>query len=69
MSKARVVLEPSLEIQVVTFDAKQRRALADVYRRWIHQLELSAKILEDDAALRPSPKPPPILPLRLLCQN
>lgn len=41
-----IILEPLLEIQACGLNARQCRALAKVYARWIHQLEVKAKILD-----------------------
>lgn len=50
--KARIRLEPELEIQVVTFTPSQRRALARIYLRWARQLFVSAKILDGPSSSR-----------------
>lgn len=42
----KVVLEPELEIQVVSLSAQQRRDLARVYFRWAKQLYRSADIID-----------------------
>lgn len=62
----RIQLEPSLEIQAATLNARQCRALADVYERWTRQLRVKAKILELDSSLRRSKRklkrvPPSVL--------
>ncbi len=41
-----VRLEPELQIQAATLDPRQRVELAIVYRRYAHQLEISARVLE-----------------------
>lgn len=41
-----VHVEPDLQITVALMPPEQRRALAKIYRRWSHQLEISASVLE-----------------------
>lgn len=42
----KVKVEPELQIQVAFYTPEQRRATAIVFRRWAHQLDVSAKTLE-----------------------
>lgn len=41
----KVTLEPELELHAATLNAQQCRALARVYLRWAHQLQIKSKIL------------------------
>ena len=47
--ECRVKLEPELEAVAAGWSAAKRLALARKLRRWAHQLEISAAILELDA--------------------
>lgn len=62
MKNPRVILEPELQIQVVTLTPRQRRLLGHLYLRWARQLFVSARILERDAQpparVRPRYVPP-----------
>jgi hypothetical protein len=48
-----VRVEPVLQIQVAIMPPHKRRVMASVYRRWAHQLEKTADVLEAQAAPRP----------------
>jgi hypothetical protein len=50
-------MEPELEAIAGDLNAAQRRGMARKLRRWIRELEITAFILDRDAA----PKPPPVL--------
>ena len=56
-----VVLEPLLQIQVITYDANQRRRLGHVYLRWARQLFVSARVIEKASGL-PVRRRKPFLP-------
>jgi len=53
----RVKLEPELEAVAADWSAAKRLALARKLRRWTHQLEISAVILELDAQRRGTHRP------------
>lgn len=55
MKNTRVVLEPTLESKVFSWNACQRRELARQFERWARQLRVSAKILDLDDAPKPLP--------------
>ena len=54
-----VVLEPELEEETALMTASQRRALAEKFRRWARQLDVSAFIMMRDQRLACGPKPAP----------
>ena len=63
--RSRVVLEPALELQVITLDWRARRSLARVYFRWAKQLYVSSAILrsiELDALPKTERKAPSLHP-------
>ena len=68
MKKQAVILEPALEVQVVTLNASQRRKLGHVYLRWARQLFVSARILEQ-VREQPVPQKVPVLPPRKAALN
>ena len=60
-----VKLEPDLEQIAGTFDARQCRALAALYRRWARQLSVKAKVLESRSLPKPSVYLKPLVARRL----
>lgn len=54
--RQRVTLEPELQAEIGSMPPSPRRALARKFKRWAHQLEISAKILETNSATIPPPK-------------
>jgi hypothetical protein len=63
--KIRVRLEPELEQIAGGLDAVSRKRVARKFKRWAHQLEVSAIILIRDAAPRPRPVLRRLSPRRL----
>ena len=64
-TRAAVRLEPDLEEIAGTFDARQCRALAALYRRWSRQLSVKAKVLESRSGPKPSVSLRPLVERRL----
>lgn len=64
--KIRVRLEPELEAIAGELDAHGRKRVAKKFKRWAHQLEVSAVILISDAAPRPRRALRRLSPRRLL---
>jgi hypothetical protein len=63
-----IQLELELEFIAGNYDAAKCRAVAKVYIRWAHQLEIKASVL--DAHARPVPRPVlPRLSRRKLLRN
>jgi hypothetical protein len=48
-----VKLEPDLDAIAGMLKPKERRALAKVYLRWSHELEVSANVIEHHALSKP----------------
>lgn len=68
----RVTLEPQLEAIAGLLPASARRKLALDFKKWAHQLEVSAAIMERDRRRAYGPRPTPTLknlPLRVLVRN
>ncbi len=63
--QAAVRLEPDLEEIAGTFDARQCRALADLYRRWARQLSVKARVLERRSGPKPAVSLKPLVERRL----
>ena len=60
-----VRLEPDLEQIAGTFDARECRAMAKLYRRWARQLWVKAKTLERRADPKPAVALRPLVVRRL----
>lgn len=67
--RIRVKMEPELEEEAGALTASQRRIMAQKLERWVHQLRVSAKILDRDALPRPGRSSLRSLPRRRLSLN
>ena len=52
--RCRVKLEPELEAMAVLWSPEMRRIIARKFRRWARQLEVSARIMIQEASYRPA---------------
>jgi hypothetical protein len=53
----KVSVEPALQVTVALWTPEKRRALADKFERWAHELRCTANILEHRALMRGRTRP------------